>query len=93
MGAKVKVPVLCPAWVKTQIMEAEQHRPAELQNDSHTEFTKQGGPAYQQIVNSVRNGIQSGISCEQVADCVLGAIKVIYPYLITASLYIIPITL
>jgi len=32
-GAKIRVSVLCPMWVNTQLMEAERNRPAELRND------------------------------------------------------------
>lgn len=31
-GAQVKASVLCPGWVRTQIMASERNRPAELQN-------------------------------------------------------------
>jgi len=31
-GAKIKVSVLCPGWVKTRISDSSRNRPAELQN-------------------------------------------------------------
>jgi NAD(P)-dependent dehydrogenase (short-subunit alcohol dehydrogenase family) len=33
VGSRVKVSVLCPAWVKTQLMDAERNRPASLRNE------------------------------------------------------------
>lgn len=70
-NAKIKVSVLCPAWVRTRIGEAERNRPPELQNaDVPPEVTAQAEAA-QQMVQAL---IQSGIPPEEVADYVFEAV-------------------
>jgi len=73
-GAKIKVSVLCPMWVNTQLMEAERNRPAELQNDPAEEMRIKTSPEYQEVEKLVRQAVQAGMSCQEVADCVFNAI-------------------
>lgn len=69
-GAKLKVSILCPGAVNTQIMEAERNRPVELQNIK--EITN---PKVEQLWQTVRHEVQNGLSPQQVADEVFKAIR------------------
>ena len=69
-GAKLKVSVLCPGAVNTQIIEAERNRPVELQNTK--EITN---PKVEQLWQTVRQEVQNGLSPQQVADEVFNAIR------------------
>ncbi len=82
-GAKIKVSVLCPGWVNTQIMEAERNRPAELQHDPDDEVRIRMSPEYQEVEETVRAAVQTGMPCHQVADCVLNAIREEKFYILT----------
>lgn len=82
-NAKIKVSVLCPTWVKTQLMEAERNRPAELSNDPAEEMRIRMSPEYQEVEKLVSEAVQSGISCQQVADCVFNAIREEKFYILT----------
>jgi len=67
-GGKVKVSVLCPAWVKTRIADADRNRPASAPK-------AQGGAPQQQMMETmIRAAIESGIPPEAVAEKVLQAI-------------------
>lgn len=66
--AKIKVSVLCPAHVNTQIINSEQNRPAKLQNVS-TEVKDLPASAL------FRQAVQAGMSPNEVADHVFQAIK------------------
>lgn len=72
IGAKIKVSVLCPVWVNTQIMHSERNRPSELQNASirspmSREVRKQ--------VLTMSRAVRQGISPQQVAEQVFDAIR------------------
>ncbi len=69
-GAKLKVSVLCPGAVNTQIMEAERNRPVELQNTK-----KKTNPKVDQLWQTVRREVQNGLSPQQVANEVFNAIR------------------
>lgn len=68
-GAKLKVSVLCPGWVRTRILDSERNRPATA------------GPARrrtemeQAMEGMVRNLIAGGLDPAQVADLVVDAIR------------------
>jgi NAD(P)-dependent dehydrogenase (short-subunit alcohol dehydrogenase family) len=78
-GGKVKVSVLCPAWVKTRIADSGRNRP--------------GGPATprepsqqeQMIEGMVRAAVESGIPPEVVADKVCQAVLAESFYILTHS--------
>jgi NAD(P)-dependent dehydrogenase (short-subunit alcohol dehydrogenase family) len=76
---KVKVSVLCPAWVSTNIWDAERNRPSELKDA--------GGPAADDdlaMQQAARKAIQSGkVSPEQVAEIVFAAIEQDKFYILT----------
>jgi NAD(P)-dependent dehydrogenase (short-subunit alcohol dehydrogenase family) len=69
-AGKVKVSVLCPAWVKTKISESERNRPASLPR------TARAAPNDQEraIEGAVRTAVAMGIPPEVVAEKVLAAI-------------------
>jgi NAD(P)-dependent dehydrogenase (short-subunit alcohol dehydrogenase family) len=68
-GGKVKVSVVCPAWVKTRIADSERNRPASAPRRS-------GSPAAQaQVLEGlVRQAVAGGIPPEEVAEQVLQAV-------------------
>jgi NAD(P)-dependent dehydrogenase (short-subunit alcohol dehydrogenase family) len=68
--AKVKVSVVCPAWVKTNIADAERNRPTWA---TKTE-TRPVAPQQQMMVEMIRAAVAGGIAPEEVANQVLDAI-------------------
>lgn len=79
-GAKVKVSVLCPAWVNTRIMDAVRNRPAELWNEPPSDT---GSPQTEMIEQGFRQAVAAGLTPEQVADQVFNAIRDERFYIIT----------
>lgn len=66
----VKVSVLCPGLVRTNIADAERHRPEELRNERVTMT-----PEMQARLAAINAAIESGMPPLQVADAVFDAIK------------------
>ena len=72
LSKKIKVSVLCPSFVSTNIMNSEQHRPSELQND----------PTEVRVLNEIETEylemftktIEQGSSPEEVAELVFYSI-------------------
>jgi NAD(P)-dependent dehydrogenase (short-subunit alcohol dehydrogenase family) len=66
-GGKVKVSVLCPAWVKTKIAESERNRPGAMAT---------GAPDARAdaVAGAVRNAVANGIPAEVVAEKVYQAV-------------------
>ncbi len=77
-NALVKVSVLCPGFVKTNIMNAERNRPVELQNEP-VEIP----PQVQAYLDFLNAGVEAGMSPLQVADQVFEAIKEEKFYILT----------
>jgi NAD(P)-dependent dehydrogenase (short-subunit alcohol dehydrogenase family) len=77
-NALVKVSVLCPGFVKTNIMNAERNRPVELQNEP-VEIS----PQVQAYLDFMNAAIDAGMSPLQVADQVFQAIKEERFYILT----------
>lgn len=71
-GAKIKVSVLCPGFVKTNVMDSARNRPADLQNDPTEERMS---PGFEAIEQFLRQGVQAGMPPHQVADIVFRAIR------------------
>ena len=69
-SGKVKVSVLCPGWVKTNIADAERNRPANLKGKTGA----QRGPQEQMMEAMMRQAIANGMPPSEVADHVLAAI-------------------
>jgi NAD(P)-dependent dehydrogenase (short-subunit alcohol dehydrogenase family) len=68
--AKVKVSVLCPGWVKTNIHESDRNRPASAARPAGAGYS----PQQQMMLQMVRAAIAGGMPPEEVADHVLRAI-------------------
>jgi NAD(P)-dependent dehydrogenase (short-subunit alcohol dehydrogenase family) len=71
-GANVKVSVLCPGFVHTQIMDSDRNRPVILQNDTAEE---QMGPESEALLQFMRQAVEAGMPTHQVADIVFQAIR------------------
>jgi NAD(P)-dependent dehydrogenase (short-subunit alcohol dehydrogenase family) len=69
-GGKVKVSVLCPAWVNTKIADSDRNRPPSSPRRADREMS----PQEQAIEGLVRSAVASGIPPEVVAEKVLRAI-------------------
>jgi len=76
--SRVKVSVLCPASVRTNIVDSERNRPVELQNE-FTEIPPET-QAYWTFMNAA---VQAGISPLQVANQVFQAIREEKFYILT----------
>lgn len=72
MGAKVGVSVLCPAGVRTRVMDCERVRPAGLRNASAGESSH---PAVAQAEEMLRRLVETGLPPSEVAEAVFGAIR------------------
>jgi NAD(P)-dependent dehydrogenase (short-subunit alcohol dehydrogenase family) len=72
VGSRVKVSVLCPAWVKTQLMDAERNRPALLRNEQGS-----GTPPPQAALmeQAVRQFVGGGTDPNNIAGLVVDAIR------------------
>lgn len=90
-GTNIKVSVLCPTWVNTQLLEADRNRPPKLQNDPDEEMKIKMGPEYQEAETFVREAVRAGISCQQVADCLFNAIRAGKFYILTDPEFVKPI--
>jgi NADP-dependent 3-hydroxy acid dehydrogenase YdfG len=80
-GSKIKVSVLLPGSVKTRIMDADRNRPAALGKDPRDEKKLSSG--YQALNEMGRLALESGISPQQVANCVFSALNEDKFYIIT----------
>jgi NAD(P)-dependent dehydrogenase (short-subunit alcohol dehydrogenase family) len=69
-GGKIGVSVLCPGWVRTNIMDAERNRPPELA-DEPLEMT----PEIEAAVESYRQACAAGMPPAELADHVFRAIR------------------
>ncbi len=70
MGTKVKVSVLCPAWVNTRLVDSDRNRPTELANKA-----VEGGAPPDALREAVRQLLLAGLTTEQVAEDVMTAIR------------------
>jgi NAD(P)-dependent dehydrogenase (short-subunit alcohol dehydrogenase family) len=68
-GGKVKVSVVCPAWVKTRIADSERNRPAAAPRRSGSTAAQA-----QVLEGLVRQAVAGGIPPEEVAEQVLQAV-------------------
>lgn len=68
--ARIRVSVLCPASVRTNIVNSERNRPAELRDEFATV-----PPETQDYWASMNTAVEAGISPLQVADRVFEAVK------------------
>jgi len=71
----IGVSVLCPGVIKTRIQEPERNRPEELRNELAVENRKMADSELQSITQRITNAVAMGMSPQQVADIVFGAIR------------------
>ncbi len=76
--AKIGVSVLCPAWVKTRIAEADRHRPADERIDL-AQLDKVTAATGMAMFKAVKNGVEP----EEIAEATFGAIRDGRFYIIT----------
>jgi NAD(P)-dependent dehydrogenase (short-subunit alcohol dehydrogenase family) len=69
-GVVVRVSVLCPSWVKTELMDGDRNRPAELRNDHETI-----GPQAAVMDQTVRQLVAGGSDPAGIAEAVTNAIR------------------
>lgn len=70
--AKIHVSLLCPAMVKTGIMDWERRRPAALQKERADKLTR---PEEEALAQKMLRSMETAMSPDQVADLVLKAVK------------------
>ena len=77
-AAKINVSVLCPAWVKTRIIDSERHRPG----DERTQVGKLDQVSAK-VGMAVMDAVEHGISAEEVAVATVAAVKNNQFYILT----------
>ena len=71
IGSKVKVSVLCPAWVQTRLMEAERNRPSKLRNKNEPSVARPPAVAMEAAVRQlVAGGTDPSVIAESVVDAI-----------------------
>ena len=71
-NSKVKVSVLCPGWVKTEILKSERNRPAELKNKPGSVADKRKRiESYREMQTAIDNGM----SVAELTDYLFRAIE------------------
>ena len=79
-NTKVGVSVLCPGFVKTDILTWDRNRPAELQNAPDEAIIT---PESEDLYTFLKEGVEAGMSIEQVADDVFAALAEKRLYILT----------
>ena len=79
-GARVKVSVLCPGFVNTQIIDSDRNRPPELRDEL---ADAEPIPEVEAMKEEMRQAISAGIPAAQVADRVFEAIRDEQFYILT----------
>ncbi|MCX6030500.1 MAG: SDR family NAD(P)-dependent oxidoreductase [Chloroflexi bacterium] len=77
-NARVKVSVLCPSWVQTQIMSSARNRPVDLQDEPAPV-----SPELQATWEAFRAAVEVGMSPQEVTDHVFKAIREERLYILT----------
>lgn len=70
-GSKIKVSVLCPAWVNTEIMHAGRNRPADLAPTLPAKPTAIGQLFRDWVAEQIANGLDPRAVGDQVLDAIL----------------------
>jgi NAD(P)-dependent dehydrogenase (short-subunit alcohol dehydrogenase family) len=85
MGARVRVSVLCPAWVNTRILDSDRNRPAGFERapDAYDSLLEGVGPTREQFEAIVRHLVSTGLAPEAVAASVVDAIRAERFYILT----------
>ena len=69
-GSKIKVSVLCPAWVNTDIMRAGRNRPADLAPTVPTKPTAIGQLFAEWVAEQIANGLDPRAVGDKVLDAI-----------------------
>jgi NAD(P)-dependent dehydrogenase (short-subunit alcohol dehydrogenase family) len=83
--SKIKVSLLCPAWVKTSILKSERNRPPELQTGKGAASPS---PADLAAFQRMKESLEAGISIQELANHVFRAIQDEQFYVLTHPEYI-----
>jgi NAD(P)-dependent dehydrogenase (short-subunit alcohol dehydrogenase family) len=79
-GASLKVSVLCPGFVNTNVLDSQRNRPARLQN---TPDGEKPSPQAEAMRQRAQQALREGMPPQQVADMVFGAIREERFYILT----------
>jgi len=71
-NSKVKVSVICPGWVKTEILTSERNRPAELKNKTGSVADKRKRV---ESYREMQDAIEKGMSVQELTEHVFRAIE------------------
>jgi NAD(P)-dependent dehydrogenase (short-subunit alcohol dehydrogenase family) len=74
-GYNIGVSVLCPGFIKTNIVDSERNRPKELRNDLAKTNVKMADPLVQARIQFAKQQSENGMLPRQVADIVFSAIR------------------
>ena len=75
LQSRVKASVLCPGWVRTNIITSERNRPAELQNPPLPSLPPEVQAAVDAMIQSLAAACHAGLPPEVVAEAVFAAIR------------------
>ncbi len=75
VGSKIEVSVICPSFVKTQIMDCERNRPSELLNCPDLEMGWKANPIYQMMWKTLDDGVKAGMPCQEAANRVFDGVR------------------
>ncbi len=84
-NSKVKVSVVCPGWVKTDILKSERNRPAGLQNKKRS---LPRDPAEIAALRRMQESVEAGMPIDELAGHVFRGIQDEQLYVITHPEYI-----
>jgi NAD(P)-dependent dehydrogenase (short-subunit alcohol dehydrogenase family) len=79
-GASLKVSVLCPGFVNTNVLDSQRNRPARLQNAPDGE---KPSPQAEAVRQRIQQAVREGMPPQQVADIVFAAIREERFYILT----------
>jgi short-subunit dehydrogenase len=79
-GASLKVSVLCPGFVNTNVLDAQRNRPAKLENPPDG---KEPPPQLEAVRQRIQQAVREGMPPQQVANIVFGAIREERFYILT----------
>jgi len=71
-NSKVKVSVICPGWVKTEILKSERNRPSELKNKPGSVADKRKRV---ESYREMQDAIEKGMSVQKLTDYIFQALE------------------
>lgn len=83
IGSKIKVSVVSPAFIKTNIMDAEKNRPSRLQNIARLPVDN---PAEKEILGFFNRQVNNGLEPEAIAEAIWAGIDSRKFYIFAPSL-------